>query len=94
MPGATANAPTGSQANGDRTGICSAGTATVTDQVLTGTATPVIGTNTAAGRRDIAAGGSENVCLRVRLDPAAGNALQTKSAVATFTLNASQMGVP
>ncbi len=39
VPGATANAPTGSQATGDRSGTCSAGTATVTDQVLTGTPT-------------------------------------------------------
>ncbi len=94
VPGATAAAQTGDQTTGDRAGTCTTGTPTVTDQVLGATAVAVIGTNTAAGRRDLAAGASENVCLRVRLDPATGNGLQNKSATATFTLNASQMGAP
>ncbi len=94
VPGATHNTQTGTQANGNRTGTCSAGTPAVTDQVLGASATPVIGTSGAAGRRGLAAGGSENVCLRVQLNPAAGNAFQAKTATATFTVNASQMGAP
>lgn len=94
VPGATAAAQTGSKAAGNRTGTCGAGTPTVTDQVLGASPTAIIGSNTAAGRRDLAAGGSEPVCLRVRLDPSAGNGLQSATASATLTLHASQMGAP
>ena len=94
VPGATANAGTGTQAAGNRAGTCGAGTASVTDLVLTGSSSAVIGTSAAAGRRPVVAGGSENVCLRVRLDPNAANALQSSTASATFTFTAVQMGAP
>ena len=93
VPGATANVPSGTEAGGNRAGTCSTGAASY-QGALGVSAAAVIGSDTAALRRDIVAGGSENVCLRVQLDPAAVNGLQGKFATATFTLNASQMGAP
>lgn len=91
VPGGTVG-NTGTQAAANRTGTCTGGTTTATSVTLgttSGTATTVVAT-----KRAVAPGASENVCIVVRLDPAASNALQGTTATATLTFTATQPGAP
>lgn len=88
-----AGTSTGSQAQGNRTGVCP-GAVLVSGITLTGADAPLLGSNTAAGRRDVVAGGSETLCVKVTLDTAASNDMQNKSTGATLTVRSSQMGAP
>lgn len=90
----SAQPSTGSQAQGNRTGNCSTTTALAPAVTLTGADAPLLGSNTAAGRRPVAAGGSDSLCIKVTLDINAGNDLQNKSTGATLTVRATQKGAP
>lgn len=89
----TAGTAQGSQANGNRSNTCS-GTSLATNVGLTTGATTLVGGTTAAQRRDVAAGGSETLCVLVTLPSTAANSLQGANGSATLTVNASQMGAP
>jgi predicted ribosomally synthesized peptide with SipW-like signal peptide len=82
---------TGTEANGNRTGACGAGN-TPTDAngtTLTGTSTSL------AADRTLAAGSApETVCVVVRLNSTAGNALQGQTTSASLVFNARQLTAP
>jgi len=88
VPGGTVG-NSGTQAAGNRTGSCTGGTTTASAVTLTGGSTAIIGT-----KRNLASGSSEDVCVVVRLDPAAGSSLQGTTASATLTFTATQVGAP
>jgi hypothetical protein len=79
---------TGTAAAGDRAGSCT-GASTFGPAVLTGVAQSVIATP-----RQLAAGGSESVCVVAALPTTAGNALQGTSATGTIVFDAKQLGAP
>ena len=88
VPGGTVG-NTGTQAAGNRTGSCTGGTTTASAVTLTAGSTTIIGTE-----RNVVSGGTEDVCVVVRLDPAAANSLQGTTASATLTFTATQVGAP
>ena len=82
----------GTAAAGNRTGACSSGTTTATNETLgtsAGAATTVV-----TPERAIDVGAFENVCVIARLDSGAANSLQGTSASATLTFNGTQLGAP
>lgn len=86
----TANAQTGTAANGNRTGSCS-GTALANNQTYSATAATVVG---AANQRLLAAGASENICVVATLPGAVDNTFQGKTMTASLVFNSKQVGAP
>lgn len=84
----TANAATGTQAAGTRAQTCS-GTALATNVVLAATSTPLVST-----ARNLAAAGSENLCVIATLSTSAANALQGATTTANIVFDAKQVNAP
>lgn len=77
-------------ANGVRTGGCTAGTAVYTQNVTTTSTT----TNIYSAPPSLVAGATRSVCVRVILSSTAPNALQTKTTSIRLNLVATQLGAP
>lgn len=86
----TAATPTGSQANGNRAGLCTGGTQVYSQYVSTTSTSSIYSTPFTLATN----GSTRNLCVRAQLDSAAPNALQGKSTAINLALTATQVASP
>lgn len=86
----TANAQTGGASTGNRAGTCS-GSSLSNNQTYSSTPTPVVSDT---GKRALAAGATENMCVVASLPLAVDNSFQGKSLTASLVFDAKQVGAP